>query len=240
MLITPVMGGTAIPVRSAEGRGALRTMLSTSRASTASPPIWNHLGNPAASVPAGIDEDGMPLAVQLIGRPGDEATLLSLAAQIEAERPWAEARPRSTSRELGRGLKTLRKRRRADGEPRGRSRRPRIERTGLRPCIEIAIHSGQLGLEGEVRVRRLPGLGPGGAVVDHQVPGIGVAEPPLGDQTGAVDRAPSGRAAHRLEVEPLHLGIGGGVAVRLAEDPGLQQLDLGPGALLVGEGAVDG
>jgi len=31
--------------------------------------------------------------VQLIGRPHDETTLLSLAAQIEAERPWAERRP---------------------------------------------------------------------------------------------------------------------------------------------------
>jgi amidase len=92
VLITPVMGGTAIGVRSAEGRGALRTMLDQSRFYCFTP-IWNHLGNPAASVPAGFDEDGMPLAVQLIGRPGDEATLLSLAAQIEAERPWADARP---------------------------------------------------------------------------------------------------------------------------------------------------
>jgi amidase len=31
--------------------------------------------------------------VQLVGRPDDEATLLSLAAQIEAERPWAQHRP---------------------------------------------------------------------------------------------------------------------------------------------------
>ena len=54
---------------------------------------WNHLGNPAMSVPAGFAADGMPLAVQIIGRPGDEATLLSLAAQIEAERPWADSRP---------------------------------------------------------------------------------------------------------------------------------------------------
>ncbi len=92
VLMTPVMGGTAIGVRSAEGRGALPTMLSQSRFYCFTP-IWNHLGNPAASVPAGFDADGMPLAVQLIGRAGDEATLLSLAAQIEAERPWAEARP---------------------------------------------------------------------------------------------------------------------------------------------------
>jgi amidase len=35
----------------------------------------------------------LPLAVQLIGRPHDETTLLSLAAQLEAERPWAPERP---------------------------------------------------------------------------------------------------------------------------------------------------
>ena len=43
-------------------------------------------GNPAASVPAGIATDGLPLAVQLVGR--DEPTLLSLAAQLERARPW--------------------------------------------------------------------------------------------------------------------------------------------------------
>jgi amidase len=31
--------------------------------------------------------------VQLVGRPNDEPTLLSLAAQVEAERPWADRRP---------------------------------------------------------------------------------------------------------------------------------------------------
>ncbi len=56
-------------------------------------PVWNHTGKPAASVPAGFDADGLPLSVQLIGRPADEATLISLAAQIEAERPWADRRP---------------------------------------------------------------------------------------------------------------------------------------------------
>ena len=54
---------------------------------------WNYIGNPAASVPAGFTDDGLPLSVQLVGRPNDEATLLSLAAQLEAERPWAERRP---------------------------------------------------------------------------------------------------------------------------------------------------
>ncbi len=92
VLMTPVMGGTALPVRRWEGRGALRTVLGMSRFYPYCVP-WNHLGNPAMSVPAGFAGDGMPLAVQIVGRPGDEATLLSLAAQLEAERPWADAHP---------------------------------------------------------------------------------------------------------------------------------------------------
>ncbi len=92
VLMTPVMGGTALPVRRWEGRGALWTLLGMSRFYPYCVP-WNHLGNPAMSVPAGFAADGMPLAVQIIGRPGDEATLLSLAAQLEAERPWADKRP---------------------------------------------------------------------------------------------------------------------------------------------------
>ncbi len=92
VLMTPVMGGTALPVRRWEGCGALRTVLGMSRFYPFCVP-WNHLGNPAMSVPAGFAADGMPLAVQIVGRPGDEATLLSLAAQMESERPWAVRRP---------------------------------------------------------------------------------------------------------------------------------------------------
>jgi amidase len=92
VLMTPVMGDTAIPVRRWEGRGAIWTVLGMSRFYPYCVP-WNHLGNPAMSVPAGFAADGMPLAVQIVGRPGDEATLLSLAAQLEAERPWADHRP---------------------------------------------------------------------------------------------------------------------------------------------------
>ena len=54
---------------------------------------WNFTGQPAASVPAGLSDESLPLAVQLVGRPNDEATLLSLSAQLEAERPWALRKP---------------------------------------------------------------------------------------------------------------------------------------------------
>lgn len=92
VLMTPVMGGTALPVRRWEGKGALQTVLGMGRFYPYCVP-WNHLGNPAMAVPAGFSPEGMPLSIQIIGRPGDEATLLSLAAQIEAERPWADRRP---------------------------------------------------------------------------------------------------------------------------------------------------
>lgn len=54
---------------------------------------WNVTGQPAASVPAAITDGGVPIGVQLIARPGDEATILSVAAQLEAETGWPERRP---------------------------------------------------------------------------------------------------------------------------------------------------
>ena len=44
----------------------------------------------------GLTDDGLPIGVQLIGRPVDEATLIRLAAQIETARPWAGRRPELT------------------------------------------------------------------------------------------------------------------------------------------------
>jgi amidase len=56
-------------------------------------PVWNHVGQPAAAVPVETAPDGFPVAVQLVGRAGDEATLLSLSAQLETDTGWLERRP---------------------------------------------------------------------------------------------------------------------------------------------------
>jgi amidase len=69
------------------------TMLLAAQRFTAFTTLWNLTGNPAASVPAGHTDDGLPLAVQVIGRPHDEATVLAVARALERQRPWADARP---------------------------------------------------------------------------------------------------------------------------------------------------
>lgn len=92
-LLAPVTAAPAVPAGVMEGRGAIATYLWE----TGWVPftiLWNITGQPAASVPAGHTADGLPVAVQLVGRPGDESTILSLAAELEAERPWTDRRPR--------------------------------------------------------------------------------------------------------------------------------------------------
>jgi amidase len=54
--------------------------------------ISNVTGSPAISLPLYARDDGLPLAVQLIGRPAQEGALLALAAQLERARPWAGRR----------------------------------------------------------------------------------------------------------------------------------------------------
>jgi amidase len=56
-------------------------------------PVFNASGQPGISLPLFQGEDGLPLAVQLVGRPAGEGALLALAAQLEAARPWAARRP---------------------------------------------------------------------------------------------------------------------------------------------------
>lgn len=52
----------------------------------------NAAGYCAASVPAGYHK-GMPVGLQIIGRPGEEALVLRAARALEKERPWAQRRP---------------------------------------------------------------------------------------------------------------------------------------------------
>ncbi len=91
-LITPAVAALAPPIGALQGRGALWT-LNTVAGWVPYNGIWNLTGQPAASVPAGFSTEGLPLSVQIVSRPGSEGALLALAAQLEAERPWADRLP---------------------------------------------------------------------------------------------------------------------------------------------------
>jgi aspartyl-tRNA(Asn)/glutamyl-tRNA(Gln) amidotransferase subunit A len=54
---------------------------------------FNVLGLPALSLPCGAAADGRPLAMQLVGRPFDEATLLRLGHAYESATEWHRRRP---------------------------------------------------------------------------------------------------------------------------------------------------
>ncbi len=56
-------------------------------------PLANITGLPAVSLPLYWNEDDLPIGVQLVGGPADEATLLRVSAQLEQARPWADRRP---------------------------------------------------------------------------------------------------------------------------------------------------
>jgi amidase len=92
VLLMPVMSQPAVPAGVMDGHGATVSYL-WEPGWVPFNVLWNSTGQPAASVPAGFSATGLPLAVQLVGRPHDEATLLSLSAQLEQARPWAHRRP---------------------------------------------------------------------------------------------------------------------------------------------------
>ena len=54
---------------------------------------FNSTGQPAFSLPNGFSKAGLPLALQIVGRPNDEAGIISIAAQFEEARPWKNQRP---------------------------------------------------------------------------------------------------------------------------------------------------
>jgi amidase len=92
VLLTPVTPAPPPRIGACEGRGWLWTTMFAS-ATVPYAACWNTTGQPACSVPAGLSAEGLPRAVQLVGRPDGEGTLIALAAQLEAERPWAALRP---------------------------------------------------------------------------------------------------------------------------------------------------
>lgn len=93
VVITPTLAQPAPAAARWSEKSWLSNMVSNVRYASY-PAVWNMLGWPAASVPAGISaRTGLPMGVQIAGLPGSEGTLLALAAQIEQLLPWERVAP---------------------------------------------------------------------------------------------------------------------------------------------------
>jgi amidase len=92
VLVTPGLAQLPIAAKAWGEGGWLASVLANARYAPFAAP-WNLAGWPAMVIPAGTHPSGMPLSVQLVGRPGSEALLLSVAAQLERVRPWARTAP---------------------------------------------------------------------------------------------------------------------------------------------------
>ncbi|MFF5899112.1 amidase [Streptomyces argenteolus] len=94
VLLTPTTAAPPPRVGAFDHLSAWRTDLAMTSACPYAWP-WNVLGWPGVNVPAGFTRDGLPLGAQLLGPSRSEARLISLAAQLEADRRWYEHRPPS-------------------------------------------------------------------------------------------------------------------------------------------------
>ncbi len=93
-VLTPALGGRPVPIGEIDGLGA-DPMIKYRKSAAFTPftAIVNVTGQPALSLPLYHGDDGLPTAVQLIGRPAREEVLLALATQLERALPWAGRLP---------------------------------------------------------------------------------------------------------------------------------------------------
>lgn len=93
VLLTPALAERPLPLGSLD-TAAPDPMSTFTRSGLFTPftPVFNASGQPGISLPLYQGEDGLPLGVQLVGRPAGEASLLALASQLEVATPWADRR----------------------------------------------------------------------------------------------------------------------------------------------------
>lgn len=95
IVLTPALAEAPLPIGTIDPDGP-HPQATFDRGGTFNPylAISNITGSPAITLPLGVRPDadpapGLPVGVQLIGRPADEGTLLALAAELEQDAPWA-------------------------------------------------------------------------------------------------------------------------------------------------------
>ena len=93
ILLSPTIARTSLPLGTVRMDGSLEQYEEGLAPMVAFTSVCNAAGVPAMSVPLEWTEDGLPVGMHFVARYGAEATLLSLAAQLEQAHPWRERRP---------------------------------------------------------------------------------------------------------------------------------------------------
>jgi amidase len=95
VLLTPTLAKPAIEIGGLRPKEGVPPIEMLNKAAEWVPftPVWNVTGQPAISLPLHQSESGLPVGIQLVGAPAGEELLLSLSAQLEQARPWADRRP---------------------------------------------------------------------------------------------------------------------------------------------------
>ena len=95
VLLTPTLALPPVPIGWTFDETGGNPQLAFDRQTLFTPftAVVNVTGQPAMSVPLHWSDDGLPIGVQVIGKPFAEATLFRLAAQLEQARPWIDRRP---------------------------------------------------------------------------------------------------------------------------------------------------
>ena len=91
VLIQPTSGMTAPRVREVDQPAA--TNEPANAVPFSSTAAFSLASTPAASVPCGFGSDGLPIGLQIAGRPGEEETVLRVAHAYEQGTPWHTRRP---------------------------------------------------------------------------------------------------------------------------------------------------
>ena len=94
LLLSPTMATTAFPVGEYPEviEGKRNTHVKGWSFLPFTHPI-NMIGHPAATVPCGFSSDGLPIGLHIVGRKGDEETVLAASAAFERAMPWAGKKP---------------------------------------------------------------------------------------------------------------------------------------------------
>jgi len=93
VVLTPTLAALPAPVGSLRDDADPAADFEAQKRFTPFTSPYNISGQPAVSVPLHWTPDGLPVGVQLVGRPMGEVVVLAVAAALERERPWVDRHP---------------------------------------------------------------------------------------------------------------------------------------------------